>query len=144
MKLYRNFSSSEEIDQEYNLRARMPGMDETLAEYIAMSESTRDELECELDVRFGSTLDETVDVFPASRPGSPVLLFIHGGYWRALSAKEFSFVARGFTTHGFTVAVSNYSLCPKVGMEEIKECKRVMDSEIPKAAKATHVGAASN
>jgi arylformamidase len=46
-------------------------------------------------------------------------MFIHGGYWRAFSSKEFSFIARGMVPHGITVAVMNYALCPQVSIAEI-------------------------
>jgi hypothetical protein len=46
-------------------------------------------------VPFGPTVEETFDIFPAQDPDAPILVFIHGGYWRANSSKEFSWVARG-------------------------------------------------
>jgi arylformamidase len=72
-----------------------------------------------LDVRYGPTLDETLDIFPAAQPNAPVLIFIHGGYWRAFTSKEFSCVALGVQPLGITTVVINYSLCPKVGIDEI-------------------------
>jgi arylformamidase len=51
-------------------------------------------------------------------------MFIHGGYWRALSSKEFSFVAAGMVPHGLTVAVMNYALCPQVTIAEITRQSR--------------------
>ena len=46
-------------------------------------------------------------------------MFIHGGYWRALSCKEFSFVAGGLVPHDITVGVMNYGLCPQVTIADI-------------------------
>ncbi len=126
MKLYRDFTSQEEIDQEYNVEALVPDMGRYIELFIGGSEKARRELECVLDVRFGPTLDETVDVFPANRPGAPILVFIHGGYWRILSSKEFNLVARGLSAHGVTVVVSNYSLCPKVSIAEITRQSRAV------------------
>ena len=68
---------------------------------------------------YGPTPAETLDLFPSAAPGSPVVMFIHGGYWRALRSKEFSFVASGLVPHGITVAVMNYALCPTVTIAEI-------------------------
>ena len=62
---------------------------------------------------------ETLDVFPPPRPGAPVLVFIHGGYWRALDKCDFSFVAPAFTPAGAMVVVPNYALCPAVSVEHI-------------------------
>ena len=36
---------------------------------------------------------ETLDVFPAPVADAPVLVFIHGGYWRALDKSDHSFIA---------------------------------------------------
>lgn len=124
MKLYRQFESQEQIDAQYNLRALYPNLQATLDRYAQASLAARRTLDCRLDVRYGPTLDETLDIFPSTTPGSPVLVFIHGGYWRALSSKEFSFIARGLVEHGVTVAVTNYSLCPKVSIEEITRQNR--------------------
>jgi acetyl esterase/lipase len=49
---------------------------------------------------------------PATQPGAPVLVFIHGGYWRALDKSDHSFVAPAFNAQGATVVVPNYALCP--------------------------------
>ena len=105
MKLYRDFTSQEEIDQEYDVQGQVPDMEPIVEFLVSESEKARNELECVLDVRFGPTVDEIVDVFPAEKPGAPILVFIHGGYWRALSSKEFSLVARGLHAHGITVVV---------------------------------------
>jgi arylformamidase len=126
MKIYRDFSSQEEIDAEYNIGASLPGSESYLHRYIADSEQTRLKLECALDIQYGPTLDEYIDIFPAAAVKSPVLVFIHGGYWRALSSKEFSFVADALVASGVTVVVANYSLCPKVSIAEISRQNRAL------------------
>lgn len=124
MKLYRQFETQEAIDNEYNIELAVGDMRPYVDWFVNGSARARAELDCELDIRFGPTRDETLDVFPAPRPGAPVLLFIHGGYWRALSSKEFSLVARGPVAHGATVVVMNYALCPKVSLAEITRQSR--------------------
>lgn len=124
MKLYRDFVSQEEIDLEYNIETAVGDMRPYVEWFVGGSAKARTELECVLDVPFGPTRDETLDIFPASTPNAPVLLFVHGGYWRILSSKEFSLVARGPVAHDVTVVVSNYSLCPKVSIAEITRQSR--------------------
>jgi arylformamidase len=46
-------------------------------------------------------------------------MFIHGGYWRSLDKRDFSFLAPTFVAGGISLAVVNYDLCPKVSMDEI-------------------------
>ncbi|WP_431027017.1 alpha/beta hydrolase [Lysinibacillus sp. LZ02] len=47
------------------------------------------------------------------------MVFLHGGYWRTLTSKEFSFVARGLVAQGATVIIPTYALCPAVTIDEI-------------------------
>lgn len=107
------------IDAEYNPELRVESRARFIDWYVRRSALAREKLECRLDVPFGSTPPETLDIFPTGKPRSPILMFIHGGYWRALSSKEFSFAASGLVPLGVTVAVMNYALCPQVGISEI-------------------------
>jgi arylformamidase len=124
--LYRDFSRQEEIDNQYDIERSVPDPRRYAELFTKESEKTRRDLDCRLGVRFGPTLEETVDIFPANDPDAPILLFIHGGYWRRLSSKEFSFVARGPVALGITVVVTNYSLCPKVTLPEITRQSRAV------------------
>ena len=122
--LYREFSKQEELDLEYD-PARSVSNPQTYAEFfVDQSAKARAELDCMLDVHFGPTIEETLDIFPANDPHAPIVVFIHGGYWRRLSSKEFSFVARGPVALGFTVVVTNYALCPKITLPEITRQSR--------------------
>ncbi|WP_447980916.1 MULTISPECIES: alpha/beta hydrolase [Pseudomonadota] len=123
MKLYREFTSQDEIDFQYNCEAAldMP----PILDWIAQnSVRVRNELTCHLDQRFGPTIEETLDVFPAGRPDAPIIVFIHGGWWRAGTSKEWAFIVRGLAVHGFTVILTNYTLCPKVSITEITRQSR--------------------
>ena len=117
--LYRQFTSQSEIDAQYNAGASVPDYAAYLAGYQSSSAATRESIPCALNLPYGPTRAETLDIFPAERPGAPVLVFLHGGYWRALSAGDFSFVAQGPHQHGFTTVVVNYDLCPWVTIDEI-------------------------
>lgn len=124
MKLYRDFTTQEEIDREYNIELAVGDMRPYIDWFINCSAGARRDLQCVQDVRYGPTLDETLDLFPSRSAGAPLLLFVHGGYWRLLSSKEFSLVARGLVARDITVAVMNYSLCPKVTIAEITRQSR--------------------
>jgi len=79
----------------------------------------RARLECYLDVPYGVTAAEKLDVFPAAGASRALLVFIHGGYWRSLDKEQFSFVAPALVDAGITVAMPNYALCPTVGVADI-------------------------
>ena len=117
--LYRDFATQEELDAQYNLTAMLP---EAAARYEAFcwreSEGVRAELDHRLDVPFGPTLAEHVDVYPAGE-NAPVLVYVHGGFWCLRTSKEFGFVARGPVSRGVATVVTNYDLCPRVTIDEI-------------------------
>ncbi|MEF7617535.1 alpha/beta hydrolase [Aquincola sp. MAHUQ-54] len=117
--LYRQFATQPEIDAQYNTSTGVTDPAAELRHYVDRSRLARETLRCTLDVPFGPTLAETLDIFPAAQPGAPVFVFIHGGYWRALSSKEFSCVALGLQALGITTVVTNYELCPYVSMDEV-------------------------
>ncbi|PSP84734.1 esterase [Halobacteriales archaeon QS_1_68_17] len=117
--LYRDFETQAELDEQYDVESAVDDFGEYAAFFVEQSERAREDLDCDLDVPYGPTLAEHVDVFPADDPDAPMLLYIHGGYWHSLSSKEFSFVARGPVSAGVTTVVLNYALCPHVTIDEI-------------------------
>ena len=73
-------------------------------------------------MRYGEGEGETLDIFAPTVSvdgASPVLVFIHGGYWRSLSKSDHSFVAPAFNTAGAMVVVPDYALAPAVSVEHI-------------------------
>lgn len=110
------------FDAQYNNRARIPGAAQILERWAVQSALARERPGVHLDLPYGDGPSETLDVF-APRPGgaalSPVLVFIHGGWWRSLDKSDQSFLAPVFVDRGAMVVVPNYALCPAVGIETI-------------------------
>jgi arylformamidase len=106
-------------DSMYNNRELVPDHAAYFERWAADSARARRQGPCELDIPYGRQPREKLDVFPAPQPHAPVLVFIHGGYWRALSKNEHSFVAPAFTRDGACVVVVNYELCPNVTIPQI-------------------------
>lgn len=104
------------LDRMYNNRALVPAFAEHMASWERDSGIARAQLSCALDLAYGDGEGETLDIFPAKRAPdgelAPVLVFIHGGYWRSLDKVDFSFVAPAFVEKGACVVVPNYALCP--------------------------------
>ncbi|MEJ8810987.1 alpha/beta hydrolase [Variovorax ureilyticus] len=100
------------LDRMYNNRVLVPEHPAYFARWAAQSAELRDALTAHIDLPYGDGPNETLDVFPAAEPNAPVLVFIHGGYWRALDKSEHSFVARAFHARGVCVVMPNYALCP--------------------------------
>jgi arylformamidase len=100
-------------DSMYNNRALVPDFADHFARWQSASEATRSQLQCTLDVAYGTGLNETLDIFPAQNPNAPVVVFIHGGYWRSLDKSDQSFVAPALNAMGACVVIVNYALCPE-------------------------------
>jgi arylformamidase len=114
--------SPDDLEVQYNNRMRVPDHPQVLARWDKASQVAREGSVCRLDLAYGSGAGETLDVFPAAQQSgapAPVLVFIHGGYWRALDKAQHSFVAPSFNADGAMVVVPNYALCPAVTVEQI-------------------------
>ena len=112
------------FERHYNVRAAIPEHPAIFAAWKARSEAFRKRAGGILDVAYGPSAAEALDLFPAGVRGAPLHLFIHGGYWQALDKADSSFVAEAFVEAGVTVAVANYALCPAVTIEAIVEQMR--------------------
>lgn len=106
-------------DAQYHTRAAIPEHPAILREWSERSAATRAALVMRGDLAYGEGAGETLDLFPAARPGAPLLIYIHGGYWRALDKRDQSFVAAPFVAAGVSVILPNYALAPAVSVEHI-------------------------
>jgi arylformamidase len=100
------------LDRMYNNRALVPEHGEHFRRWADTSKVARDTQPCTLDVAYGDGTNETLDIFPSTARNAPVLVFIHGGYWRSLDKSDHSFIAPAFSAQGACVVVPNYALCP--------------------------------
>jgi len=109
------------LEAQYNNRALVPDHMQVLSRWAQASALARERSPVFLDEPYGDGPNETLDIFPAppSAQPAPVLMFIHGGYWRTLDKADHSFVAPSFQADGAMVVVPNYALCPAVGIEQI-------------------------
>ncbi len=116
------------LDREYDNRAKVPDFAQHLERFATRSAQARASLPCRLDVRYGADAAQTLDIFTAAAPGaSPVHVFYHGGYWKALDKSDFDYVA--FAQHGLGAAtvVVNYALMPAVSMDElVRQCRAAL------------------
>jgi arylformamidase len=103
----------------YNNRELVPDHPQYFARWAESSQRARATMTCHLDLRYSDAPGEVIDLFPARKGDGSCLMFIHGGYWRSLDKKDFSFLAPTLVSGGISLAVVNYDLCPKVSMEEI-------------------------
>ena len=69
-------------------------------------------------IPYGPGARNTIDFF-AGADKSPIVVFIHGGYWQAFDGSFFSHLAVGLNAHGVSVAIPSYDLCPHVTVDTI-------------------------
>lgn len=117
-KVYKDYTA-QQLDEQYNNRAAVPDYREYFERWRQDSQRVREQTEVKENIAYGAGERETVDVFPASAANSPVVVFLHGGYWQALDKAYFSFIAPPLLRSDFTVAVLNYPLCPAATLQDI-------------------------
>lgn len=105
--------------QQYNARASIPDHPQIFTRWQDDSALVRRTHAGLLDLPFGSSPGERLDFYPAHKPNAPLLVFIHGGWWRSLDKSDFTFVVPGYRREGFNVALTNYTLAPAASIEEI-------------------------
>jgi len=106
-------------EREYNVRARVPEHPAILSRWAMQSVATRRLHACLLDLPYGEGPAERLDLFPTREEPSPLLIFIHGGFWRSLDKSDFSWIAPSFVKQGVTVALVNYGLAPQTPIEDM-------------------------
>ncbi len=112
-------ASPEFLEREYNARAAIPDHPQIFARLAQQGAAARRLHACLLDLPYGPSAAERLDFFPARHDGAPLLVFIHGGYWRSLDKGDYSWIAPPFVEQGAAVALINYGLAPAVAMEDI-------------------------
>lgn len=117
----------DELNKQVSARATVPDIAPFMQDYAQHSQRCRELLACQLDVPYGKSEPERLDIFPATKPGSPIFVFIHGGYWRMLDARDSSFMAQTFVEAGCAVVAINYALAPSVSLAEItRQCRAAL------------------
>lgn len=109
-------------ERQYNNRANIADSAQILQDWARWSAQARQRMSGTLDLPYGDGEAESLDIFGPDDPAGPlrpVLLYLHGGYWRALSKSDQSFIAEPFTQAGAVVVLPDYALAPRVSLEHI-------------------------
>lgn len=122
--IYRSFDRAG-LDAAYNNRAHAPDFQRHVDRWQADSVAARKSVPCKLDLAYGPSERQRLDVFsppgPASAGGRPALLYFHGGYWQGNHKDSYSFPAPLVTGVGALYIAATYDLCPSVTMSELVE-----------------------
>ena len=116
--VYRGMDRAQ-LDAAYNNTAAVPERDAIVADWAARSARVRREIAGHLDLAYGDTPRERLDLFLAADPDAPTLAFIHGGYWQIndLIKESFAFLAEALLPLGINLAAIEYTLAPMARLE---------------------------
>ena len=106
------------LDAQFDTRAAVPEHPMMFARWAERSAQARLDLGTLMDLKYGPHPRQRIDLVDAGMH-SPLLVFLHGGFWRAFDKSAFTFIAPPFVDHGISVAVVDYALCPEVTVREV-------------------------
>ncbi len=134
--VYRGFTKAA-LDAQYNIRGMIANAADVLADWSRRGALTRARLRVTKDIKsgdiksggiqygdiaYGTAAMQDYDVYHGVGAGPrPCLMFVHGGYWQALSKVDCAFLAEAFVARGVSVVMVNYRLCPGVSMSDVVE-----------------------
>jgi len=73
-----------------------------------------------LDIEYGTSARERLDLFkPQDQEPKGLMIFVHGGFWRAFEKVSWSHLAAGPIARGWAVAMPSYTLCPVARIPQI-------------------------
>lgn len=116
--VYKGFGK-EEMEFHFDPAVAVPDQARWAEERRKASQKVRAALKSRPNVPYGNSPRQVMDIFPADKPGGPVLVYIHGGYWRGGSKEDNCHFAELFVKAGATLAIMEYDLCPGVTVTEI-------------------------
>ena len=118
MSLYRGMDRAA-LDAAYNNSLAVVDSPQIVADWQRRSDAFRASFpKKKLDVRYGKDERNRIDWFEA-KPGAPLLVYIHGGYWQSRSKEIYSLLAAGPLAHGISVALVGYTLAPDKRLDGI-------------------------
>lgn len=125
--VYRDYDLSE-LNRQYDIEATNPDFESVLHRYVVESAAAAARCDALLDQSYGDDPLQKIDFY---RPRNairdrrlPVMLYLHGGYWRAGDKSGRAFPAPVFTQSGVIWASVNYRLAPSATMDQIVDDAR--------------------
>jgi len=110
-------------DDAYNNRSHIAEADSYPPRWSAEAAALRQRLEAagraRLDIAYGTAPRERFDLFLPDGMAQGLVVFVHGGYWRAFGKPDWSHLAAGPLARGWAVAMPGYTLCPQIRVSGI-------------------------
>jgi arylformamidase len=116
--VFRDYDQAE-LDRQYDQRAWAPNAIELINRYGADSAAVRKRVGEPDTYDYGETRAESLDLFRTHRTPAPIHVFIHGGAWRLLSARDSAFPAETFMRAGAHYVALDFGLLPDVALDRM-------------------------
>lgn len=110
------------LDRDYRARDCVSPdiFDRIIGAYRHYSSIAMRDLHTRANLTYDPASGQTLDLYGTDGATKrPVVICIHGGYWRALSRAETAFMAPSFAARGIATAVPDYTLAPSATLSEI-------------------------
>lgn len=104
-----------DLTDAYENAAYIPDADRFRARWPAAAQAFRDALgdRAELGLAYGGGARNRFDLFRPAGEAAGLIVFVHGGYWKALDRSYWSHLAAGPIARGWAVAMPSYTLAPE-------------------------------
>jgi len=118
--VFRDYDA-EELERQFNPRAYTANFEAIVNVGFERSAAYRDNARNpRYGIAYGPSDRERLDLFlPDDANGTPVEIYIHGGFWRSRDKEDFSYIAGPVVDAGGIAAIVDYDLCPAVTLDEI-------------------------
>jgi len=115
-----------QLDRQYNPRLSVPDFQAYFDRWARDSAKARRSPGAERNIAYGRGKTDKLDIYrPAGKGPHPVLVYFHGGWWRAFSKDDRAYLAPWLTGAGVMLVIVDYALLPTVTMDQlIAQCRR--------------------
>jgi arylformamidase len=129
-----------ELDDAYDQSVYAPNRDQLNKRRASESELVRAHLGAPRRVAYGATPYEMLDIYAASNPKAPIVIFVHGGAWRAGHAKDSAYGAETFVRAGAHFLVPDFINVTESGGDLMQMIEQVRGSVAWAARNAASFG----
>lgn len=119
-----------QLDADYTARATVSDAQfaRIIGQYESLTKTARQAMNGWSEIKFCDATGLNLDLY-GTEAGAlrPLVIFIHGGYWRALGREHSGFAAPMLAAHGIACAAPDYRLAPSASIAEIiDDCRRAV------------------
>jgi arylformamidase len=104
-----------ELDDAYDQAVYAPNREQLSRRRVINSEIARARLGAPRRLAYGPAPIEGIDLYAAARPAAPIAVFIHGGAWRSITARDSAYGAETFVRAGVHFAVLDFANVTETG-----------------------------